>query len=355
MELYIFNNNFVLQGVCDNFTSLVWPRRFHEPGSLELHVPYTVDNLKNLVTENVIYKGKGEAAVIEGREVREEGGKCEIAVFGRTLESYLERRIMMGTLNFFGTAENYMYGIVRENCLVAGDRLIPNLELSLAQNLTELLTKQTTYANLLESLQEASVTSGLGFKIEYKPSVSKMVYSVYKGTDRSTAQTVNPVCLFCKEYDNLLEYTYTEETADYKNTAIVCGANDVKLDVPAGEVTSGLNRREIYVDATSTDNKKETGEVMTAEEYNAVLSQMAREEFNNSIAIKTFEGKVNTVDGYRTDYDLGDIVTVQDKNIGVTINTRIIECEEVYEGSMMTVNLIFGDKVPTLLDKIKRR
>ena len=57
---------------------------------------------------------------------------------------------------------------------------------------------------------------------------------------------------------------------------------------------------------------------------------------------------------YKTDYDLGDKVTILDKKLGVTLNTMITQIEETYESGKVTITPTFGNKIPSLLDKIRR-
>ena len=52
--------------------------------------------------------------------------------------------------------------------------------------------------------------------------------------------------------------------------------------------------------------------------------------------------------------NLGDKVTILDKNLGVTLNTMITQIEETYESGKVTITPTFGNKIPSLLDKIRR-
>jgi len=42
------------------------------------------------------------------------------------------------------------------------------------------------------------------------------------------------------------------------------------------------------------------------------------------------------------------------QKVGVTIDTRITEVEEVYEESGFSLNITFGNNIPTLINKIKQ-
>jgi len=56
---------------------------------------------------------------------------------------------------------------------------------------------------------------------------------------------------------------------------------------------------------------------------------------------------------YQKDWDVGDIVTVQNKDWNITMDTRITEVEEIYEAGSFKLNVTFGKNTPTLTQKLK--
>jgi hypothetical protein len=44
-------------------------------------------------------------------------------------------------------------------------------------------------------------------------------------------------------------------------------------------------------------------------------------------------------------FDLGDLITIQDNQIGLYINTRVIEVTEVQDENGYNVNVVYGDNV----------
>ncbi|MBH0166286.1 discoidin domain-containing protein [Fictibacillus sp. 7GRE50] len=57
---------------------------------------------------------------------------------------------------------------------------------------------------------------------------------------------------------------------------------------------------------------------------------------------------------YEIDYDLGDIVTIQNKDWNITQNSRITEIKEIYEVSGFQLEATFGVSRPTFIDKVKQ-
>ena len=58
---------------------------------------------------------------------------------------------------------------------------------------------------------------------------------------------------------------------------------------------------------------------------------------------------------YRTDYDIGDFVTVVDKKWKIKMDTQITEIEETYEETGQSINIIFGNSIIDIIEKIKRK
>jgi hypothetical protein len=57
---------------------------------------------------------------------------------------------------------------------------------------------------------------------------------------------------------------------------------------------------------------------------------------------------------YERDFDLGDIVTVQNPEWNVSEDLRIITIEETYSDEGLELFATFGKRIPSLIDKIKR-
>lgn len=56
MEVRIYGRDLFRRGQIENQTSLIWTRKFYEPGTFELHAPITDENLYLLQEGNIIGK-----------------------------------------------------------------------------------------------------------------------------------------------------------------------------------------------------------------------------------------------------------------------------------------------------------
>lgn len=80
------------------------------------------------------------------------------------------------------------------------------------------------------------------------------------------------------------------------------------------------------------------------EEYKAQLKEAGQQELATLIAAEGFEGNIDLVNSsftYGTDFNIGDIVTVQDNSINKYINVRIVTATEVQDDNGYQVNIVF--------------
>ena len=360
MNISVFDVNLNYIDEIDKFTSLQWVRKYHECGTFELHCPVTSHNIKTLARGNLIWKkGSNEVGVIEYRNLSiNQSGEEQLKLVGRFYTSILGRRILRTTENHQNKlVESIMRGMVDRNCITTVDaRKLPIL-LGVLNNFTEKTNYQNTYGDLLEELTKLSLTSNVGFYIRTDLNAKKHCFETFKGLDRSINQGVNSPVVFSRDYDNFYEQEYTDSDNDLKTTAIVAGEGEgtERTVIEVLGNYAGLDRRELYVDAR--DLQKEVDEVvMTDLEYVNLLNQRGMEKLSEYKELQTFEGKIITNNYiYKQDYDLGDIVTVLDRNWNVAVDTRIAEITEIYENGKIEIVPVLGNKIPTVLDKLKRR
>jgi hypothetical protein len=331
------------QGVLESQRSLIWLRKYFEPGCFELYIPITNDSLKLIKKENLIWiKGYKEAAVIEDRKLEDSTKKKAFTVKGRFLSSYMDRRIIKGTVNFSGKVE------VAMRQLLSSVTPIPRVKLGELQGFEETVEFQVTYKNLLEYEEKLSKSSGLGFR--FRPDFDEKViyFEIYKGTDRTSSQGVNNRVTFAETYKNLNNTIYRENEQLYKNVALVGGVGEgsERTIVQVG-TASGLELREIFVDA-----KDISKDGLTDEQYKAALIARGQEKLADNIISTSFEcdtgADVNFV--YKQHYDLGDIVTIKKKDWGITLDQRITEVREVHENGGRIIEPTFGDSLPESID-----
>lgn len=360
MELYIFDKTLNFLGVIDSFTSLRWVRRYCKSGDFELHCSLTTETRDLLKEDNVIYKRDDtEAVFIETVNIKQDTeGKETLAIKGKFLTSYFNRRIVWETQILKTTAELSMRTLVKNSCITPTNigRKIPNLILGTLNNYIGNVDYQVSYANLADELENLSNISNLGHRLNFDSINRKLVFEVYKGLDRSVNQSINPIAIFSKEFDNILEQEYTKSLNNYRNLALVGGMGegaDRRLITVGNSI--GLERYEVFIDQRNLSNVID-GVAMSDTDYNLLLAGKGNELLASTLEIQTFDSKVNLNSNlkYKVNYDLGDIVTIINKPWKITLDSRITEIEEIYEEAGQSINITFGNNIPTLIDKIKQ-
>ena len=362
MDIYIFNKNLDFIDTIDNFTSLQWIRKYSDTGKFELHCPVTVNTIKTLVRDNLVWiKGSNELGIIEYRNLSvNSNGEEVLKVNGRFITSILDRRITYIEQYVNKEVEFIIRNLVDRNCISTNiERKLPIL-LGKYNNFGIKTDYRKSYGNLLEEIKILSETNSIGFFIRTDLENKKHYFETYKGIDRSINQNVISPVIFSRDYDNLYEQEYTDSTNNLKTTSIVAGEGEgtARKIITVNNNFKGLDRRELFVDARDLQKEVEENNektTLTDTEYNNILIQRGKEKLSEYKDIQTFEGKIISNNyKYKEDYDLGDIVTVMDKKWNVTVDTRITEITEVYENGQVQIVPVLGNEIPTILDKIKK-
>lgn len=343
MELRIYDQNLDRIGVVEEFRGLLWTRKYYEPGNFSVTLPLTDRNIDYVRRGRIISKeDTKEAGVVEYVQMSDTIGKKSMVVKGRFLSSYFDRRVITGTHTFSGRSEEVMRQLISEV------EPIPRVELGTLKGYTDTIKKQTTYKNLLKVESDIAQQSGHGFILRPDFTEKKLYFEVYDGVDRSYSQNDRSRVIFNEEYMNLNEVISTETDSLYKTIAYVGGEGegDERIFVTVGDTSgSGLARREVFIDAK--DVRKEDG--MTDQEYLDLLRKTGEARLAKNYPFSdSIESTINPMSNfkYKTDYDLGDIISVEKESWGLKMNLRITEIKEQYIGGGMQVIPTFGDPIP---------
>lgn len=350
MEVRVYTPELQLLAIIENYTSLLWTRKYSDAGSFEFHVPTSLYNIQTLALGNIIaYPGSLEAGVIEYIKIQQTSKKNEMVVKGRFLESYLDRRLIHGATkpayNYSGYTELGMRQII-EDCVP-----IPLLELGEVKGFTDTITFQATYQSLLKYESKLADSAGLGFRC-FPDFVNKsIVFDVYRGLDHTVTQSERVRVTFSEGFKNLDSTTYTENDQLLKTVCYVGGQGEGedRIWVVVGDDSLvGLERREVKLDATDIDPTD-----LTTAQYKEKLRQRGEDLLNEKdILVRSFD--CDTIPNgnfiYKEHYDLGDIVTLQKESWGMSVDMRITEIREAYEKGKLTISPTFGNPLPDSID-----
>jgi len=342
VELYILDSDFEALGMIDDAESVIWTKRYFQAGEFEIYMMTTAKALGLLkIGRYVTRKDDESVGIIESLNIisnEEEGGYITAA--GRFSESILGRRIIWQQTRLYGGFETEMYKLIRENAVAPSlaDRKISVLALEEPRGIDAHIECQITGDNLLAAIEEKCTIEGVGFKMRLDGDVFR--FGFYRGKDRSRGQTENPHVIFSDEYDTLEESSYLVETKELVNVALVAGEGEglERRTATIGE-GSGMERYEVFVDAKDVSSNK--GEISDTD-YLAALREKGAERLARMTEV--FDGAIISEGkyAYKTDYDLGDVVTVENSRWGLSIDARIIEIIECEDETGYHVAPSFG-------------
>ena len=200
-----------------------------------------------------------------------------------------------------------------------------DLAIDATKNFNDSLNYQWMTTEVLV-ISEICRLTGLGFKVTLNDK-KQFVFKLYAGADRTYAQTENPYVVFSPKFENIANSNYLESKKEYKNVALVAGEGEgaERKTTSVGE-GSGLERRELFVDARDISTTTEDNVTLSDEEYKKQLAQRGDEKLAESVAAQSFEGQVEMTKmfEYGKDFFIGDIVQIANE-YGMESRARISE------------------------------
>lgn len=359
MNALIMDKDFKSVAVIDDYESFIWTDRYCGYGDFELYAPVSAAFFDHTKDGYYIYSNDSEhTMIIEKNDIEsdaEEGS--HVTVTGRSLESLLDRRIIWAQTTITGSLQDGIKKLLNENIISPSDakRKIPNFifKESTDERVTKLtVDAQYTGDNLYDAIKSLCETNELGFKVVLNSDL-KFEFSLYFGSDRSYNQKTLPYVIFSPNFENLVNSNYYESSAELKNVALVGGegeGSDRKFKSIYGngaeEFPSGLDRRELFVDARDLSTKTSDRTLSTAE-YNAQLEQRGYDKLGENTASTGFEGDIENTElfSYGKDFFVGDIVQIQNE-YHIKATTRVDEV--VISDSSTGTTIVPTFSTPTL-------
>lgn len=355
-------NDLKLIGIVDVFKSIIWRTCYYDTGDFEIYCPDTKANVSLLQRGRWVRIPSDEnVAVIEKIQTTcsAQDGRM-LVVTGRMATGILDRRIVYkrsGNLcypiNISGNVQKAIVTLLN-SCFISPEdsqRKYDLLTTEIATASPAVLVgddgspaqRQVIYENLFEYVRNLLEEYSLGARMVFKGDA--LCHQQYAGKELSA--------VFSTEFDNLNSSEYTEDETEYKNVALVAGeSQDDKRQTTLiyGTQFKGIDRREIYIDGSSLQKTYEdsSGEEKryTEAEYQAIMRSFGKNELAGLGRKKTLAGTMNvTTTGLqiREDFDLGDVVIIEDKKLGVYAPSRILEATEVQDEGGYTLDLVYGE------------
>ena len=312
---------------------------YYGVGEFEIYTKATNRALASLVNGNYIkMPNKPYLWVIEKVEkLTDADNGVMISATGREAKAILANRIISKQTQLATDLKTAVNALINNNAGATATALVRQItglvveDSEVSQAIEE---TQVSYENLLSYTDELLKAYECGAKLRIGEDKS-LLYKIYKGRDKSAT------VIFSQMFDNLLSGNYSIDESNYRNFAYVGGQGEGServFDTVQAEEASGIDRREVFIDAKDISAKytdaageeKELDLTTTAgrNTYKGWLRERGKKDFAKYRREEAFNGNIDTKGSNKVfgrDYDLGDIVRVQDNRIGAYILPRVLK------------------------------
>lgn len=356
MELYTLNRQFLRQEAIDGFHSAIWTERYYGDSEVELSVPPTSEMMKKLPSGIFLsLAGSNEIMIIETRNI--EDGKLKLT--GISLLPWLNNRfvrisavhedrywylsggppgwVLWAIIYYMCVAGSpYLNGTINTGISNPQALAIPGLGLKDYDKAGDNISVGVPFGPVYDAMREIATTYEVGMSITLE-SATDTAYSLgfrsYRGLNRTSNQSTNPVVRFSPQMDSLSDIKELESIAALKTLVYafapgLTGDDAALVTVPGVASLSGsqytgfdLRAQMLFADDVTTD-------MVGGSQANLVniLNERAKDELTTNRFIKTVDGEIVPTNQFKygVDYNLGDIIEVQG-NSEVVQTSRVTE------------------------------
>lgn len=198
--------------------------------------------------------------------------------------------------------------------------------------------------SLADACEQVSLASNLGWYCYLDLTLGKIVFDCAVGVTRTSDQTAGQA-IFAAERRTIKSGNVKTTDDAYFNFAFVggsgSGAARIFRNVPNSSPPSGIDRYELFVDASNFSS-------------NLDLDNQGNQKLNEASQLVFVDGQGLPTSPlvYQTDYDLGDVATIY--LYGNSIDSRIVGARESWGKLDYGLDLSFGKPYPTLPWQTKR-
>ncbi|PGB95049.1 siphovirus ReqiPepy6 Gp37-like family protein [Bacillus toyonensis] len=339
-------------GEIDNYESLTFERSWHDIGKFEFRVKNTAQYATALFDDMFILLDENRVGVITKYNIDENDIR---SVQGFQLKRILGSRIITPPTNTthdrrYADAETVMKHYVGRHIMHPdhASRSIPNFVMRANRKRGISLQWESRLKNLAEEQKEISLASGLGWDVWIDEESRRFVFEVLDGKNVTRNQSTYPPVVFSVELDNILKREFEKDVTSYKNVAYVGGqgeGDNRRIVEVSPEGVTGLSRKEVFIDARDLSNQTEDKTEKPEAEVIRMLTirgkQKLESEYNKQTSFICYIQERPGME-YEKDWTIGDIVTCEDNKIGVQMDARVTNVEEVYQNNQRELKVTFG-------------
>lgn len=364
MVFFVRNRNFEILAILDRFVSAIWTRRYYSCGDFEIKLLATVDLVAMLQPGVFITRDDDTTVMVVEKMLIEtdvESGNF-LTISGRSAESLLERRVLLSPCIVHGNVKvRTVFTAMLQLCFDAlknanhphraAEEIYTEVAAENEKADVDFLTsigvgyykRDCNSGSLYDIISEVLEIAELGFHFKIEPAGDrlKLCMKIYAGEDRT-----NQV-IFSSKYNNLINSSYEKDTSQLCTHCVCYGETDgiIKQRLYCYKAGVSAEGQPTGLDCCETAIKGEDqGDYGLTQWAGMLYLQGCAEVAELSSVSSAFSGEVTTdiQYQYRKDWDLGDIVRIENE-FGISGTARILSVSEKWDISGTCV-------VPTLSD-----
>lgn len=349
-DVLVYDDNWELQAVVDNYESLVWTDKAKECGDFELYMYYDPDLWKTIKLGTFLRIQDSEhTMMVNKRDLKDTFEDAPRMIFtGKSMEYITSRRVVYKQIDVTGAPGDIVNQLLDENCIdgpnlqqFAPDPTNPNKKYRGITGLfrdgsnwrQELggnqISQQYLGQNIYEAISELVKTysSPMCYIFVHHTDDNKWRWRLGTGVDRSWNQGSNDWVTFSSDFNNLKSSEFVQDDEKYANAFYVTGAdpgdNKPRFTMPIERAISntsqngfisGMKRREKWIDGSNVKLKDDNNHDVPMQTYLNELRAYGYASMREYETETSFVGDVdpNVQWTYMRDYYIGDIVNVID-------------------------------------------
>lgn len=323
MNIYALDKNFQLVSTGIPYSNLQWNRKYYEAGDYVIQMP------KSVYMTEWAYIGTNDRPELGMVQKVKIEGENDVTISGFFCEKMLDDKTCYprytGDATKTETAVRSIFTKYKDDLPI----ILAAVNNPLLGDRTQSDFSDDQLGQKLYSILESRE---LSLRVLYDYLANQLYLGVWQGKDRTQSQTVNSYYTFSTEFGNIKSKEVDIDESDYKNYAIIpCNANDndVEQNTYYVDLSNGGYKYEIVFDMRST----RPDENQTMADFKASIEQEGLERLLSYQIVQDVDIDAISDEGYMRDYDLGDKVDVVLYDVGISLETRIIEVLEVFKAS----------------------
>lgn len=352
-DVLVYDDNWELKTIVDNYESLVWTDKAKECGDFELYMYYDPDLWKTIKLGTFLRIQDSEhTMMVNKRDLKDTFEDAPRMIFtGKSMEYITSRRVVYKQIDVTAPPGDIVNKLLDENCIdgpylqqFAPDPTNPNNkyrgitglyrdESNWRQELGEVqISKQYLGQNIYEAVSDLvrTYSSPMCYIFVHHTDDNKWRWRLGTGVNRCWNQGTNDWVTFSNDFNNLKASEFVQDNEKYANAFYVTGADPgnnnpritipierTERDTPQGGFISGAKRIEKWIDGSNVKLKDDNNHDVPFTKYVDELRSYGYSAMREYVTETKFIGDVdpNVQWVYMRDYYIGDLVNVVD-NMG---------------------------------------